>query len=230
MFTFQTTDSTVRSFVETAEKMLSESLKRLRNLNESNGKHNVPNGSVLRIQLFNIRSFVFLNIFIPVDSCTLYYKSRFTRTPKKLIFQGRMRSLIAISQVGVDSVRADWSQNFTENAGYHQFEWAIGTDKGESDILDFRRVGSNRSAQVSGLNLHGLKECYITLRAFKKNGCSSEVSVKAHALGCQQCVHSRLVVGDGFVSIRRGKCIRMFFEHAEEVEEEEVIEASLLFD
>ncbi|XP_048609273.1 uncharacterized protein LOC106450639 isoform X1 [Brassica napus] len=124
-------------------------------------------------------------------------------------------------QVGVDSVRADWSQYFTENAGYHQFEWAIGTDKGESDILDFRRVGSNRSAQVSGLNLHGLKECYITLRAFKKNGRSSEVSVKAHALGCQQCVHSRLVVGDGFVSIRRGKCIRMFFEHAEEVEEEE---------
>ncbi|KAG5395677.1 hypothetical protein IGI04_017491 [Brassica rapa subsp. trilocularis] len=124
-------------------------------------------------------------------------------------------------QVGIDSVRADWSQNFTENAGYHQFEWAIGTDKGESDILDFRRVGSNRSAQVSGLNLHGLKECYITLRAFKKNGRSSEVSVKAHALGCQQCVHSRLVVGDGFVTIKRGKCIRMFFEHAEEVEEEE---------
>ncbi|KAL0720432.1 hypothetical protein Bca4012_035031 [Brassica carinata] len=124
-------------------------------------------------------------------------------------------------QVGIDSVRADWSQYFTENAGYHQFEWAIGTDKGESDILGFKRVGSNRSAQVSGLHLHGLKECYITLRAFKKNGRSSEISVKAHALGCQQCVHSRLVVGDGFVSIRRGKCIRMFFEHAEEVEEEE---------
>ncbi|KAJ4892139.1 Uncharacterized protein Rs2_31887 [Raphanus sativus] len=124
-------------------------------------------------------------------------------------------------QVGIDSVRADWSQYFTENAGYHQFEWAIGTEKSESDILEFKRVGSNRSAQVSGLDLHGLKECYITLRAFKKNGRSSEISVKAHALGCQQCVHSRLVVGDGLVSIKRGKCIRMFFEHAEEVEEEE---------
>ncbi|KAJ0258337.1 hypothetical protein HA466_0071440 [Hirschfeldia incana] len=124
-------------------------------------------------------------------------------------------------QVGIDSVRADWSQHFTENAGYHQFEWAIGTEKGESDILEFKRVGSNRSAQVYGLDLHGLKECYITLRAFKKNGRSTEISVKAHALGCQQCVHSRLVVGDGFVSIKRGKCIRMFFEHAEEVEEEE---------
>ncbi|CDY64575.1 BnaCnng44110D [Brassica napus] len=124
-------------------------------------------------------------------------------------------------QVGSNSVRADWSQHFTENAGYHQFEWAIGTEKGETDILEFKRVGSNRSAQASGLDLHGLKECYITLRAFKKNGRSSEISVKAHALGCQQCVHSRLVVGDGFVTIKRGKCIRMFFEHAEEVEEEE---------
>ncbi|KAJ0258336.1 Uncharacterized protein HA466_0071430 [Hirschfeldia incana] len=124
-------------------------------------------------------------------------------------------------QVGIDSVRADWSQHFTENAGYHQFEWAIGTDKGESDIRGFKRVGSNRSAQIYGVDLHGLKECYITLRAFKKNGRSTEISVKAHALGCQQCVHSRLVVGDGFVSIKRGKCIRMFFEHAEEVEEEE---------
>ena len=144
--------------------------------------------------------------------------------------QVRIRSVIAISQVGSNSVRADWSQHFTENAGYHQFEWAIGTEKGEIDILEFKRVGSNRSAQASGLDLHGLKECYITLRAFKKNGRSSEISVKAHALGCQQCVHSRLVVGDGFVTIKRGKCIRMFFEHAEEVEEEEVIEASLLFD
>ncbi|XP_056844714.1 uncharacterized protein LOC108811502 isoform X2 [Raphanus sativus] len=124
-------------------------------------------------------------------------------------------------QVGIDSVKADWSQYFTENAGYYQFEWAIGTEKGESDILDFRRVGSNRSAQVNGLDLHGLKECYITLRAFKKKGRASEISVKAHALGCQQCVHSRLVVGDGLVSIRSGKCIRMFFEHAEEIEEEE---------
>ncbi|XP_010517692.1 PREDICTED: uncharacterized protein LOC104793109 isoform X1 [Camelina sativa] len=124
-------------------------------------------------------------------------------------------------QVDVDSVRADWSQYFTENAGYHQFEWAIGTGEGESDILEFKYVGNDRSAQVKGIDLRGLHECYITLRAFKKNGRSSEISVKAHALRGQQCVHSRLVVGDGFVSIKRGECIRMFFEHAEEAEEEE---------
>ncbi|KAG7574561.1 hypothetical protein ISN44_As09g027390 [Arabidopsis suecica] len=124
-------------------------------------------------------------------------------------------------EVDIDSVRADWSQYFTENAGYHQFEWAIGTGEGESDIRDFKYVGNDRSAQVNGLDLRGLHECYITLRAFKKNGRSSEISVKAHALRGQQCVHSRLVVGDGFVSIKRGECIRMFFEHAEEAEEEE---------
>ncbi|EOA29329.1 hypothetical protein CARUB_v10025611mg [Capsella rubella] len=124
-------------------------------------------------------------------------------------------------QVDIDSVRADWSQNFTENAGYHQFEWAIGTGEGESDILEFKKLGNDRSAQVNGLDLRGLHECYITLRAFKKNGRSSEISVKAHSLRGQQCVHSRLVVGDGFVSIKRGECIRMFFEHAEEAEEEE---------
>uniref|UniRef100_A0A1J3HH04 Stress response protein NST1 n=2 Tax=Noccaea caerulescens TaxID=107243 RepID=A0A1J3HH04_NOCCA len=124
-------------------------------------------------------------------------------------------------KVNIDSVQADWSQNFTENAGYHQFEWAIGTGEGESDILDFKYLGGDRSARVSGLDLRGLHECYITLRTFKKNGSSSDISVKAHALRGQQCVHSKLVVGDGFVSIKRGECIRMFFEHAEEAEEEE---------
>ncbi|ESQ52920.1 hypothetical protein EUTSA_v10016161mg [Eutrema salsugineum] len=124
-------------------------------------------------------------------------------------------------EVDIDSVRADWSQYFTQNAGYHHFEWAIGTEEGESDILEFKCVGNDGSAQVNGLDLRGLHECYITLRAFKKNGRSSEISVKAHALRGQQCVHSKLVVGDGFVSIKRGECIRMFFEHAEEAEEEE---------
>ncbi|CAA7057112.1 unnamed protein product [Microthlaspi erraticum] len=133
----------------------------------------------------------------------------------------RIRRVVAISQVGIDSVQADWSQNFTEKAGYHQFEWAIGTGNGESDILGFKKLGSDRSARVSGLDLRGLHECYITVRAFKKNGRSSDHSVKAHALRGQQCVHSRLVVGDGFVSVKRGECIRMFFEHAEEAEEEE---------
>ena len=37
----------------------------------------------------------------------------------------------------------------------------------------------------------------------------------------KQCVHCRLVVGDGFVTITRGESIRRFFEHAEEAEEEE---------
>ncbi|KFK37040.1 hypothetical protein AALP_AA4G204600 [Arabis alpina] len=124
-------------------------------------------------------------------------------------------------EVDIDSVRADWSQSFTENAGYHHFEWAIGTGEGESDILDFKYLGTDRSARVNGIDLRGLHECYITLRAFKKNGRCSETSVKAHALRGQQCVHSRLVVGDGLVSIKRGECIRMFFEHAEEAEEEE---------
>ncbi|VVB03068.1 unnamed protein product [Arabis nemorensis] len=124
-------------------------------------------------------------------------------------------------KVDIDSVRADWSQKFTENAGYHHFEWAIGTGEGESDILEFKYLGSDKSAHVNGIDLRGLHECYITLRAFKKNGRCSEISVKAHALRGQQCVHSRLVVGDGFVSIKRGECIRMFFEHAEEAEEEE---------
>ncbi|CAN8284680.1 unnamed protein product [Cochlearia groenlandica] len=124
-------------------------------------------------------------------------------------------------QVDIDSVRADWSQYFSESAGYHQFEWAIGTGEGESDILEFKFVGKERSARATGLDLCGLHECYITLRAFRKNGRSSLISVKAHALRGQQCVHSRLVVGDGFVSMKRGECIRMFFEHAEEAEEEE---------
>ncbi|KAL1206904.1 hypothetical protein V5N11_001918 [Cardamine amara subsp. amara] len=124
-------------------------------------------------------------------------------------------------EVDIDSVRADWSQYFSETAGYHQFEWAIGTGEGESDILEFKYVGNARSAQVNGLDLRGLHECYITLRAFRKNGRSSKISVKAHALRGQQCVHSRLEVGEGFVSIKRGECIRMFFEHGEEAEEEE---------
>lgn len=57
------------------------------------------------------------------------------------------------------------------------------------------------------------------------DGRCTELSVKAHALKGQQCVHCRLVVGDGFVTITRGESIRRFFEHAEEAEEEE---ASLL--
>lgn len=77
--------------------------------------------------------------------------------------------------------------------------------------------------QVSGLDLSGFNACYITLRAWKLDGRCTELSVKAHALKGQQCVHCRLVVGDGFVTITRGESIRRFFEHAEEAEEEEVV-------
>lgn len=120
-------------------------------------------------------------------------------------------------------MQADWRETFAENAGiYHHFEWAIGTGEGKSDILKFENVGMNGRVQVNGLDLRGLNSCYITLRAYKLDGRWSEVSVKAHALKGQNCLHGRLVVGDGFVSIKRGESIRRFFEHAEEAEEEEV--------
>jgi hypothetical protein len=88
--------------------------------------------------------------------------------------------------------------------------------------LEFENVGLSGRVQVKGLDLSGLNSCYITLRAWKMDGRCTELSVKAHALKGQQCVHCRLVVGDGFVTITRGENIRRFFEHAEEAEEEEV--------
>ena len=106
---------------------------------------------------------------------------------------------------------------------YHHFEWAVGTGEGKSDILEFENVGMSGRVKVNGLDLGGLNACYITLRAWKMDGRCSELSVKAHALKGQQCVHCRLVVGDGFVTISGGENIRRFFEHAEEAEEEEVI-------
>ncbi|TQD82947.1 hypothetical protein C1H46_031508 [Malus baccata] len=79
----------------------------------------------------------------------------------------------------------------------------------------------NGSVKVNGLDLGGLSACYITLRAWKLDGRCTELSVKAHALKGQECVHCRLIVRDGYVTIRRGESIRRFFEHAEEAEEEE---------
>ncbi|KAJ4906622.1 Uncharacterized protein Rs2_10280 [Raphanus sativus] len=126
-------------------------------------------------------------------------------------------------EVGIDYVRADWSQYFRENDGYQYIEWAIGTEEWETDILKYQYVGNDGSGQVNGLDLRGLRQCYITVRAFKDNGRSSEISVKAHALRGlkQQCVHSWFVAGDGFFSVKRGDCIRVLFEHAEDVEEQE---------
>uniref|UniRef100_A0A5B6ZQ85 Stress response protein NST1 n=1 Tax=Davidia involucrata TaxID=16924 RepID=A0A5B6ZQ85_DAVIN len=125
-------------------------------------------------------------------------------------------------EVSHDTVQADWHQTFTDTVGtYHHFEWAVGTGEGKSDILEFENVGMSGRVQVNGLDLGGLNACYITLRAWKMDGRCSELSVKAHALKGQQCVHCRLVVGDGFVTSTRGESIRRFFEHAEEAEEEE---------
>lgn len=124
-----------------------------------------------------------------------------------------------------DTVQADWRHTFSDTVGmYHHFEWAVGTSEGKADILEFENVGMNGSVQVNGLDLSGLNSCYITLRAWKLDGRCTELSVKAHALKGQQCVHCRLVVGDGYVTITRGESIRRFFEHAEEAEEEEVFQ------
>ncbi|KAJ4979503.1 hypothetical protein NE237_010283 [Protea cynaroides] len=125
-------------------------------------------------------------------------------------------------EVSDDTVQADWGQSFVDTIGtYHNFEWAFGTGEGKSDILEFEDVGVSGSVQVNGLDLGGLSACFITLRAWKLDGRCTELSVKAHALKGQPCVHRRLVVGDGFVAITKGESIRRFFEHAEEAEEEE---------
>ncbi|RDY05845.1 hypothetical protein CR513_10267, partial [Mucuna pruriens] len=125
-------------------------------------------------------------------------------------------------EVSDDSIQADWRQTFADTVGsYHHFEWAVGTTEGKSDILEFENVGMNGCAQVNGLDLGDLSACFITLRAWKLDGRCTELSVKAHALKGQRCVHCRLIVGDGYVTITKGESIRRFFEHAEEAEEEE---------
>ncbi|OAY75653.1 hypothetical protein ACMD2_11295 [Ananas comosus] len=125
-------------------------------------------------------------------------------------------------EVSEDTVRADWHQCFPDTVGiYHHFEWAIGTAEGKCDILDFEDVGMNGDVEISGLDLGGLSACFITLRAWKLDGRYTELRVKAHALKGQPCVHRRMIVGDGFVTITKGESIRRFFEHAEEAEEED---------
>uniref|UniRef100_A0A1D1YM07 Stress response protein nst1 n=1 Tax=Anthurium amnicola TaxID=1678845 RepID=A0A1D1YM07_9ARAE len=125
-------------------------------------------------------------------------------------------------EVSDDTVQADWHQSFKETVGsYHRFEWAIGTGEGKFDILEFEDVGMNGKVHVNGLDLGGLSACFITLRAWRLDGRCTELTVKAHGLKGQPCVHRRLVVGDGYVTITKGENIRRFFEHSEEVEEEE---------
>ncbi|RAL48524.1 hypothetical protein DM860_005948 [Cuscuta australis] len=125
-------------------------------------------------------------------------------------------------EVSCDTIQVDWHQTFIDSFGtYHHFEWAVGTGEGKSDILEFENVGLSGRVEVNGLDLSGLSACYITLRAWKTDGRCSEISVKAHSMKGQQCIHCRLVVGDGYVTISRGENIKRFFEHAEEAEEEE---------
>ncbi|RDX94858.1 hypothetical protein CR513_22694 [Mucuna pruriens] len=125
-------------------------------------------------------------------------------------------------EVSDDSVQADWRQTFADASGtYHHFEWAVGSTEGKSDILEFENVGLDGCVQASGLDLGGLSACFVTLRAWRLDGRCTELSVKAHSLKGQECVHCRLIVGDGYVTITKGESIRRFFEHAEEAEEEE---------
>ena len=106
---------------------------------------------------------------------------------------------------------------------YEHFEWGLGSTEGDSDILGFEDVGLSEGARVDGLDLEEFSFFYITLRAWKHDGKCSEVSVKAHRLKDRECVHRRLFIGDGYLTITEGEGIRRFFEQAEEVEEEEVV-------
>ncbi|TVU47809.1 hypothetical protein EJB05_07418 [Eragrostis curvula] len=125
-------------------------------------------------------------------------------------------------EVFEDSVLVDWRQYLSEeDVSYDRFEWAIGTDEGESDVFGFENVGKNAQVHRSGINLDEFEDYFITLRAWRHDGNCNVLCVKAHALKGQSCVHHRLVVGDGFVTITKGESIRSFFEHAEEAEEED---------
>jgi hypothetical protein len=123
--------------------------------------------------------------------------------------------------VSDNSVQADWHELFSDGE-YHHFDWAVGTGEGKGDILDYQDVGMNRKVLHTGLDLTSVSTCYISLRACKSDGRITDLCVKAHALKGQLCVHRRLIVGDGFVSITKGESMRQFFEHAEEAEEEDV--------
>lgn len=83
-------------------------------------------------------------------------------------------------------------------------------------------MGLSESAYVDNLDLSNTSACFITVRGWKRDGRYTELSAKAHALKGQLCVHRRLIVGDGYVSITKGESIQRFFERAEETEEEEV--------
>ncbi|EFJ26666.1 hypothetical protein SELMODRAFT_96730, partial [Selaginella moellendorffii] len=126
-------------------------------------------------------------------------------------------------EVSDNAVQADWHESIAGEVGtpYQHFEWALGTAEGKSDIFGFEDVGLSDRVEVEGLDLGNIFDCFITLRAWKRDGRCSDFTVKAHALKGELCVHRRLFVGDGIVSITEGESIQRFFEHAEETEEEE---------
>lgn len=126
-------------------------------------------------------------------------------------------------EVSNTTVHVNWRECFGGDfrSTYQHFEWGLGSAEGNSDILGFEDVGLSEGARVDGLDLSQLSLFYITLRAWKHDGRCTEISVKAHGLKGKQCVHRRLLVGDGHITITKGESIKRFFEHAEEAEEEE---------
>uniref|UniRef100_A0A0D9XH80 Uncharacterized protein n=1 Tax=Leersia perrieri TaxID=77586 RepID=A0A0D9XH80_9ORYZ len=125
-------------------------------------------------------------------------------------------------EVFEDAVLVDWRQSFLDqDISYKHFELAIGTDEGKSDILEFENVGISGQVHKKGLDLDQFEDYFFTLKACRREGEPTELCVKAHALKGQSCVHRRLIVGDGFVTITEGESIESFFEHAEEAEEED---------
>uniref|UniRef100_A0ACD5TK27 Uncharacterized protein n=1 Tax=Avena sativa TaxID=4498 RepID=A0ACD5TK27_AVESA len=125
-------------------------------------------------------------------------------------------------EVFEDSVLVDWHQDFLEQDGaYHHFELGIGTDEGKADILEFEDVGMKGQVHKKGIDLDQYEDYFVTLRAWRMDGRCTEFCVKAHALKGQSCVHHRLIVRDGFVTITKGESVRSFFEHAEEAEEDD---------
>jgi hypothetical protein len=135
-------------------------------------------------------------------------------------------------QVSDSEVQVDWRDCFAGEIGsvYQRFEWALGTTEGKSDLLAFEDVGLMEYVRAINVDLVNVSACFITVRGWKRDGRCTELCAKAHALNGQLCVHRRLIVGDGFVSITKGESIQRFFERAEETEEEEVSKIpSLLF-
>ncbi|KAJ7543153.1 hypothetical protein O6H91_09G027200 [Diphasiastrum complanatum] len=125
-------------------------------------------------------------------------------------------------EVSDSSVQVDWKDCFPGEVNlYRHFEWAMGSAEGMSDIFGFEDSGLSESAVKGGLDLGNIADCFVTVRAWRLDGRCNELCAKAHALKGRLCVHRRLFVGDGYVSISKGESIQQFFEQAEETEEEE---------